>query len=118
MSDTLTQRDFKIKKDNYRRVRGGTTKVVELACSNCGFRVMVYQKDGVGRLRRTYLDRILFPANLANLAIDPKIRNVKDMTPLKCDACGALLGVPMIYKPEHRLAFRLKWGALVKHVLD
>ena len=117
MSDTFTKRDFKIKKDNYRRVRGGTTKVIELACSNCGSRVMIYQKDGVGRILRTYLDRILFPANLANLAGDPKIRNAKDMVPLKCEACGALLGVPMLYKPEHRLAFRLKRGALVKHVL-
>lgn len=42
----------KIKNDQYRRVRGGTTKLVNVVSSACGKKVITYQKDGPGQLIR------------------------------------------------------------------
>jgi hypothetical protein len=36
-----------------------------------------------------------------------------DMPLLKCEKCGLIMGIPMIYKPEDRLAWRLVPGAWI-----
>ena len=72
--------------------------------------VALYQKDGSGNLIRMYHDRIFEPNSLSKLLCD-----LSDRSPaLKCPNCKTLLGVPMVYKPENRLAFRLIRGAVYK----
>lgn len=97
----LTDRKHKIKKDNYRKVRGGTSQLFNIFCAKCGKQLLTYQKDGKGTLLRLYFDRIVEPV------IDAK-RN------LTCTNCKTLIGLPMVYKQEKRLAFRLVRGSFFK----
>ncbi|MCL5257731.1 MAG: hypothetical protein M1505_00635, partial [Patescibacteria group bacterium] len=76
----------------------------------------LYQKDGHGRLLRMYLDRIFEPQELALL--QSKMSSKADMPNLKCPKCGALIGTPMVYEAERRLAFRLIHGSFVKKKSD
>ncbi len=101
-----------LKKDKYVNARGGNSQFIDLFCSNCDQHIVLYQKDGQGRLFRLYLDRIFEPQEISLLYLRA---NDKTKVPnLKCSKCGALIGVPMIYKPEKRLAFRLIHGSFVK----
>jgi hypothetical protein len=59
-----------------------------------------------------YLDRIFAPQELAFL--QSKITSKGEMPNLKCPKCGALIGTPMVYKAEKRLAFRLIHGSFIK----
>jgi hypothetical protein len=92
---------MKIKKDRYRKSRGGTSQVYELKCCKCGAHLLRYQKDGVGTLLRLYIDRIVEPIFNPN-------------SNLVCSNCGNLIGIPMIYKAEDRAAFRLIRGSYSK----
>ena len=83
-----------------------------LFCSKCNQHFALYQKDGHGRLLRMYLDRIFAPQELALL--ESKVNSKTDMPNLKCPKCGALIGTPMVYEAERRLAFRLIYGSFVK----
>ena len=58
---------LKLKKDNFRRSRGGYSRLLNLFCRKCEKLVLVYQKDGHGKLLRFYLDRILSPEDFINL---------------------------------------------------
>ncbi|MEI6462047.1 MAG: hypothetical protein WCO33_00065 [bacterium] len=100
----LKLKDFDIKKDNFRRSRGGNTQILDIHCAKCNERVLIYQKDGIGSLQRTYLDRIIWPENF------------KDSCPpnLECPKCKTLIGVYLIYKPEKREAYKLIRGAFRK----
>lgn len=90
----------KLKNDNFRHSRGGNTKIYDLSCSKCGTFVLKYQKDGIGDLLRLYLDRII---------------NTESFTEnLSCSKCNQLIGTKMIYKPEYRLAYRLRRGSVRK----
>ncbi len=100
-----------IKNDKYRKVRGGYTRVFNLACTVCGTHRLMYQKDGPGALERLYLDRILAPAKLAALK---KLRSVKSVPPLVCRKCEEQLGTPIVYKSETRLAYLLRHGKVKK----
>lgn len=62
------------------------------------------------------IDRILDPYNLTTSYFG----NIgkKDLPNLKCTKCGALIGTPMVYSPENRLAFRLKRGSYIKKNSD
>ncbi|MEI6887103.1 MAG: hypothetical protein WCK31_02590 [bacterium] len=102
--EELKLKDFEIKNDNYKRSRGGNTQILDIHCSKCNERVMIYQKDGIGSLQRTYLDRIKWPEN---------IKDTKSKS-LECPKCKTLIGVYMIYKPESREAFRLVRGTFNK----
>lgn len=84
-----------MKRDQYSRARGGTSQMLDISCSNCGARLLSYQKDGPGRLLRCYIDRIFWPENFDGTV------------PFKCSGCGQLIGTPMTYKPEDRPAIRL-----------
>jgi len=84
----------KLKSDKYKKARGGSSKLLQISCAECGEIICDYQKDGPGSLKRMYLDRISNP----NVSISEKS--------LKCSQ-GHLLGVAIIYKKENRPAFRL-----------
>ncbi len=91
--------------DKYQKVRGGWSKFLNLYCVYCGYHVALYQKDGPGPLMRSYLDRILAPADLADLQHKKKVPEVH------CKHCGRLLGIPGTYDVETRPA--IFWLAYV-----
>ena len=85
----------------YKKVRGGRSRLLNIACQECNSPVCLYQKDGPGNLRRMYIDRI----------IEPKVSvSRKDLSCSK----GHLLGVKVIYEKEKRPAFRLFTDSVVK----
>ncbi len=100
------------KSDKYRNNRGGYARFLDVICEHCGTKVLLYQKDGPGELRRLYVDRIFAPDNLSNLQ-DKKIEEILDLICLKCKR---VLGIPYIYEKEKRKAFRLFVGAIIKKV--
>lgn len=111
MSDQKTIQHV-LKKDRYVNARGGNSHFLDLYCSRCNQYLALYQKDGHGRLLRLYLDRIFEPQELSLLQL--KIDGKKKMPSFKCPKCNALVGVPMVYEPERRFAFRLVPGSFVK----
>ncbi len=102
----------RFKNDRYVNARGGNSHFLDLYCSKCGQHLALYQKDGRGSLLRTYLDRFFEPQELS--ALQFKYGNKNDVPSLKCSSCSALIGVPMLYERERRLAFRLLYGSFVK----
>jgi len=100
------------KKDRYVNARGGNSHFLDLFCSKCNKHLVLYQKDGHGRLLRIYLDRIFEPQEFAFLNL--RISDKAEMSNLVCQQCKALVGVPMIYESEGRLAFRLIYGSFLK----
>jgi len=104
---------MKLKQDRYRKARGGKAQLLDLFCSECNTKIMVYQKDGDGGLHRCYLNRIFDPPLLSNLQNDSRIKNRSEMPNLVCGKCRKLIGVPMLHT-DGRLAFRLINGAFHK----
>lgn len=96
---------FKLKRDGYMSVRGGTSAFFNIYCAHCRRWLLLYQKDGTGNLLRLYLDRIH--------ALETLTESMRSKG-LTCGHCNASIGVPMIYKPENRPAFRLIPGTIVK----
>jgi len=92
------------KNDKYKKVRGGSTRLLQIYCQKCGSLICFYQKDGPGILKRMYVDRISKPEVL----IDKK-----DLSCLK----GHLLGVKIIYEKEKRPAFRLFINSVTKKIV-
>ncbi|MDP4038729.1 MAG: hypothetical protein Q8P54_02055 [bacterium] len=101
-----------LRKDRYVNAHGGNSHFLDLYCSRCGQHLVLYQKDGRGSLIRLYLDRIFEPKELSVLQL--KNASKKNMPNLKCQKCGLLIGTPMVYQLEKRLAFRLIRGSFVK----
>ncbi len=64
-------------------------------------------------LKRMYLDRIYGSKPYSDL----QEKSLKQIPALVCRGCKELLGVPMIYKKEKRLAFRLFVGAVTKKIV-
>ena len=56
----------KFKSDKYRKARGNYSRFLNVLCEHCGAKILVYQKDGPGPLKRLYLDRIFAPEDLIN----------------------------------------------------
>lgn len=102
----------KLKRDKYVSSRDGNSHLLELYCSKCGQYLVLYQKDGLGALLRLYVDRIFEPKEIAQL--QTKNMTKDDLPKLRCKNCDSLVGLPMIYEPEQRLAFRLIRGSFVK----
>lgn len=92
-----------LKNDKFRHTRGGKSRLLSLACSQCQTHFCNYQKDGPGDLKRLYLDRMLPMGNFSTKEI-------------KCSDCKKLIGVQMIYEKENRPAIRLIPGALAKKI--
>lgn len=99
------------KRDRYFKARGGTAVFYNLFCNGCGERIALYQKDGPGSLLRLYLDRIFEPKELSNIQHETEKSSVPALI---CSKCKTLLGIPMVYESEKRLAFRLIRGSLRK----
>ena len=95
-------------------MKGGISRILAICCGRCGTQVVVYQKDGIGKLKRCYLDRILDPPALAALESDPVIISPKAMSRLTCTKCANVLGVPTRHHTG-RLAFHLLPSAFAKH---
>jgi hypothetical protein len=94
-----------LKNDKYKKARGGRSCWLELSCEKCKNKIVTYQKDGPGILKRLYIDRM----------IGKNIPTGKDLT---CSKCKTLLGVWIIYKKENRPAYRLFAGAVEKKVIS
>ncbi len=92
-----------LKNDKFRHARGGKSRLLNLACSQCQTHFCDYQKDGPGDLKRLYLDRMVPEGKFAAKEI-------------KCAKCGQLLGVQMIYVKENRPAIRLIPGVFTKKI--
>jgi hypothetical protein len=102
----------KFKKDKYQNTRGNYSRLLDLFCRVCNEKILTYQKDGPGNLRRLYFDRIFSPEKLINL--DSKSLN--SISILRCYKCGEDIGVPYIYKKENRKAFKVYQDALLKKI--
>lgn len=96
---------YEVVKDKYTKVRGGSAKFYLISCVKCGKIIFIYQKDGPGSLVRMYLDKFVAPRDIADKL--KKIETKSEMSGLRCPNCNELLGIPMIYEKENRLAFRL-----------
>lgn len=104
---------FRLKRDNFRRKRGGQAQLLRISCARCNAEILVYQKDGIGHLHRVYLDRIVLPVDLCSLHRASHVRRANDLKPLACRECGNVIGVPMEHEPG-RLAYRLLAGTFHK----
>lgn len=104
---------IKFKSDKYRKSRGGYSRFLNVLCEHCGAKILVYQKDGPGPLKRLYLDRIFAPENFANFQKLP----ISKIPSLACSKCKSVLAVPYIYKKEQRKAYRLFVGAVIKKII-
>ena len=93
-----------LKKDRYRKNRGGYSRLLKISCRKCTEIICLYQKDGLGNLRRMYIDRILKPTI--------SLSNKNLLCPNK-----DLLGVKMLYKKEKRPAFRLFVDSVKKELI-
>ncbi len=94
----------RLKNDQYRRKRGGNSRLLRISCEKCGSAICFYQKDGPGNLRRMYIDRISDPS----VSLTGKS--------LACSK-GHVLGVKIIYEKEKRPAFRMFVDAVAKKIV-
>lgn len=92
------------KNDKYKKVRGGYSRLLNIACQKCNEYICNYQKDGPGNLRRMYVDRI----------IDSKVSTSRK--DLSCSN-KHLIGVKIIYNKEKRLAYRLFVDSVIKKII-
>jgi hypothetical protein len=97
---------MKMKNDKYRKARGGKAFMIHLVCK-CDQKVLYYQKDSDGRLKRCYLNRIFAPENLE--VLQRKYASTDSMENLICNHCGETLGIPIVHH-DGRIAFRLRKG--------
>ena len=97
---------YKLKNDRYRKSRGGKSELLDIFCSGCDDFILLYQKDGKGRLLRMYLDRIHAPDKILDLA-NRDFSSVNDIANLVCGGCDQVAAVPMEYSLEKRFAYRL-----------
>lgn len=95
---------MKIKKDKYRKARGGTSKMLDISCESCDTHLFFYQKDGPGILKRLYLDRI----------VDFEKQSDKNLV---CPNCKDTLGICYLYPKEKRPAYRLFAGEITKRIV-
>ena len=108
----LRMKNQNLKSDRYRKARGGYSRFLDIYCDHCGHKVLIYQKDGPGELKRLYLDRIFSPENLSRL-FNLQIKKVSNLT---CSKCDSLLGTAYIHSKEERPASRLFSLALQKKI--
>ncbi|OGZ57379.1 MAG: hypothetical protein A3F94_00515 [Candidatus Spechtbacteria bacterium RIFCSPLOWO2_12_FULL_38_22] len=101
----MNNKDIKLKNDKFKKSRGGYSRWLLISCEKCKNSMFTYQKDGSGILKRLYFDRIvgLDSKNFGNLI---------------CRKCRIVIGTPIIYKKEHRKAYRLFVGAIEKKIIN
>lgn len=96
---------IELKKDRFRKARGGHSRWLLILCGKCSAPLFVYQKDGPGMLKRLYLDRIAVPT---------VAESRKDFN---CTKCRTLFGIATLYEKERRPALRLFVGAVSKRLI-
>ena len=99
------QTQFTLKKDTYRKNRGGYSRFLNIFCHSCKTHLLLYQKDGPGELKRMYLDRIIAPK------ISPSKNNE-----FVCPSCKKIIGTFYTYEKEKRRAVRLYQGSIFKKI--
>lgn len=104
---------IKLKNDQFKKTRGGYSRLLEISCAKCGNTICHYQKDGPGILKRMYLDRISNSDYYTGLENNP----LKSIPNLLCPKCQELIGTPYVYDKETRLAYRLFVGAISKKII-
>ena len=72
-----------IKKDLFFRDREKVAEIWDIRCVKCNKKVLLYQKDGRGKLHRCYLNRILDPPFYAKLQREQGLAK-KEVPPLRC----------------------------------
>ena len=108
----MEMKKVELLKDKYSKARGGHSRFLNISCHHCGTKILTYQKDGPGELKRMYLDRIILPKKLTELQNLP----IKKIPNLTCSKCKYNLAIPYEYPKEKRNAFRLFVGAVTKKV--
>jgi len=103
---------MKFKIDQHKKIRGKHSRLLDLSCRVCGKKIIIYQKDGPGNIRRLYFDRIFFPKRLTKL----ESKSLNSISSLRCPKCREDIGTPYIYKKENRKAFKVYQDALVRKV--
>lgn len=96
---------IELKRDRFRKARGGHSRWLLISCGTCSAPLLVYQKDGPGMLKRLYLDRIVVPT---------VAQNRKNFS---CAKCRTLLGIATMYEKEKRSVLRLFVGAVSKRLI-
>lgn len=104
---------FPIKRDKYREARKNYTRMMEIVCRKCKSLIAIYQKDGVGPLRRLYLDRLVYPESMKNL----QKKKITALPVLHCKKCKGIIAMPYIYKKEKRKALRLFQDTVTKKLV-
>jgi len=102
----------KLKSDQYKKNRGGYSRLMDISCEGCGTHLCFYQKDGPGILKRMYLDRIYKSDSYSGL----EHTKLSKLPQLICKECGRHLGMPINYEKENRSAFRLFQGSVIKKI--
>lgn len=109
---------YTIKSDRYQKERlklGGETKMLDISCAHCQTKLMVYQKDGQGDLKRCYLDRIGWLQDGIGMGEDTQSQITSlQKSMLCCPGCNDNIGSPMVYEKEHRLSIRMFHGQFSK----
>ncbi len=116
MNEKTTSIPLSFRKDKFFRDRDNYAEWWKISCTQCGNGVLLYQKDGHGKLFRCYLNRIFAPAKYAEFQNNGVI-TTKKMPRLECQKCHILLAMPMLHW-ESRLAYRLIPGKWVKYKLN
>ncbi|MFA6553642.1 MAG: hypothetical protein WCT27_04400 [Patescibacteria group bacterium] len=98
-------KSFEFKNDRYRKNRGGYSRWLLLSCEKCKNKLLIYQKDGPGIIKRLYYDRIGFLAGATHE------KN------LICNKCKSILGIKTVFQKENRPAYRLFVGAVTKNII-
>lgn len=96
---------YKLKNDHYRKARGGNSKFLTIYCSNCIEPLLLYQKDGIGSLKRLYLDRIFAHSTIS-----------LESPLFRCPHCNNIIGKAYTYEKEDRPAYLLFPGTFKKKV--
>jgi hypothetical protein len=109
----MEQKAHKLKRDKYKRARGGSSRLLNLYCANCKEFLLLYQKDGSGTLKRLYLDRIFAPDEVAKWQ---KTMNIKEVPNLVCGSCKTIIGTPYVYEKENRHAILLNPHNFIKKI--
>jgi len=87
--------------DDFRIARGNWSRIYSIRCAACDRLVCYYQKDGGGKLKRLYIDRIFSPT----VPVGRKI--------FRCPVHHEL-GIRVLYAKESRASVRLFVDAITK----
>ena len=113
---SILTKKYELKKDQYRKARGGRSKLLILICVSCKNQLLIYQKDGPGILKRLYFDRIFSPPQLVALQNQFDVSEMNKIDNLTCPHCKKLIGFAKLYEKENRLSFHLVPGSFSKKI--